>query len=85
MIGFILTCIVFIGLSMLLAMIPPFIFCILLEMKGLGSYVYALIIIVASIVELIKFIFYIFCESNIKLNPKDLFKNSQAVMNEPGK
>lgn len=85
MIAFILTCIVFIGLSMLLAMLPPFIFWILLEMKGLGSYVYALIIIVASIVELIKFISYIFCESNIKLNPKDLFKMIKSIFNKKSK
>lgn len=82
MIGFVLTCIVLVGISMMLGMIPPFIFCILLELKGLGPYVYALTIIIASVMALIKFISYMFCESNIKLNPKDLFKIIKSVFNK---
>lgn len=85
MISFIITCIVVIGLSMMLGMIPSFILAILLEMKGLGTYVYALTILVASIMELIKFISYIFCDSSIKLNIKDIFKMIKSLFNRKNK
>lgn len=85
MISFIITCLVIIGLSMMLGMFPSFILAIVLEMKGLGTYVYALTILVASIIELTKFISYVFCDSNIKLNIKDIFKMIKSLFNRKNK
>lgn len=82
MVSFIVTCIVLIGLSMAIGGIPSLVFAILLEMKGLGSYVYALTILIATFIELAKFISYIFCESSIKFNIKDLFKMIKSLFNK---
>jgi len=85
MMSFIITSLVIIGLSMMLGMFPSIILAILLEMKGLGPYVYALTILVASIIELVKFISYVFCNSNIKLNIKDIFKMIKSLFNRKNK
>ena len=85
MMSFIITSLVIIGLSMMLGMFPSFVLAILLEMKGLGPYVYALTILVASIIELVKFISYVFCNSNIKLNIKDIFKMIKSLFNRKNK
>lgn len=82
MISFVITCIVLIGLSMGIGGIPSIILAILLEMKGLGTYVYALTILIATFIELTKFISYVFCESNIKFNIKDLFKIIKSLFNK---
>lgn len=85
MVGFIVTCIVLIGLSMGIGGIPSIVLAILLEMKGLGSYVYALTILIATFIELAKFISYVFCESSIKFNIKDLPKMIKSLFNKKDK
>lgn len=64
MFGFILSVIVFSVLSISLAMIPPFIYCMLLEMAGLGIYVSALTYIITSLISLAIFIFFTIQESD---------------------
>lgn len=85
MISFVITCIVLIGLSMCIGGIPSIFFAILLEMKGLGPYVYALTILIATFIELAKFISYVFCESSIKFNIKDLLKMIKSLFNKKNK
>ena len=65
--------------------IPTIIFSILLEMKGLDTYAYALNILITSIIELIKFIFYIFIASDIKLNLKNIPKMFKFLFNKKKK
>lgn len=85
MISFVISCVVLIGLSMCIGGIPSIILAILLEMKGLGTYVYALTILIATFIELAKFISYVFCESSIKFNLQDLLKIIKSLFNKKNK
>lgn len=82
MISFIITCIVLLSLSACIGGLPSIVFAILLELKGLGPYVYALTILIASFIELIKFISYMFFSSSVELNPKELFKMIKSLFNK---
>lgn len=85
MVGFILTSLVMIAISFGLAFLPSIVFAILLEMKGLGSYLYALTVLIASIMALIKFISYIISGSSIKINIKDIPKMIKSLFNKKNK
>lgn len=82
MIGFIFTSLILIIISCIIGGIPSLIFAVLLEMKGLGSYLYALTILIASIIELVKFISYIISGSSIKINVKDIPKIIKSLFSK---
>ncbi len=85
MIGFILTCIVITAISMALAGLPSIVLYILLEMKGLGSYVLALTVLMASIVELTQFVFHVFLGTEVDLSIKNLLKIIKSPFNKKNK
>ncbi len=85
MVGFIITSLVLIIISCIIGGIPSLIFAILLEMKGLGSYLYALTVLIASIIELVKFISYIVSGSSIKINVKDIPKMIKSLFSKDKK
>lgn len=85
MVGFIITSLVLMAISFGLAFLPTGVFIILLEMKGLGSYLYALTVLVASVVSLIKFISYIIGGANYELNIKDILKIIKSLFSKEKK
>ena len=85
MVSFILTCLVLVAISFIIGGVPSIIFAILLEMKGLGSYVYALTILIASIMGLVKFISYIVGGANYELNIKDIPKFIKSLFSKEKK
>lgn len=85
MVGFIITSLILIAISFAIIGIPSLIFGILLEMKGLGSYLYASTILIASIMELIKFVSYIIGGANYELNIKDIFKFIKSLFSKEKK
>lgn len=85
MVSFILTCLVLVAISFIIGGIPSIIFAVLLEMKGLGSYVFALTILIASIMELVKFISYIIGGANYELNIKDIPKLIKSLFSKEKK
>ena len=85
MVEFIITSLVLMAISFGLAFLPTGVFIILLEMKGLGSYLYALTVLVASVVSLIKFISYIIGGANYELNIKDILKIIKSLFSKEKK
>ena len=60
-------------------------FGVLLEMKGLGTYLYALTIIIASLFELIYFLFLIFTSGDIEFSIKGLFEKIKSFIKKDKK
>lgn len=52
---------------------------IILEMKGLGTYMYAITIMLAALFQLLWFIFFIFIEGSFKFNIKDIPKMIKSI------
>ena len=85
MVGFIIASLFLIMISCMIGGLPSLVLAILLEMKGLGSYLYALTILIASVVELIKFISYIIGGANYELSIKDIPKMVKSIFKKDQK
>ena len=54
-------------------------FGVLLEMKGLGTYMYALTIIITSLFELIYFLFLMFLNDDVEFSIKSFLERIKSV------
>lgn len=60
-------------------------FGVLLEMKGLGTYMYALTIVIASVFELIYFLFLMFTSGDVEFSIKGLFQKIKSLFKKEKK
>lgn len=60
-------------------------FGVLLEMKGLGTYMYALTIIIASLFELIYFLFLMFMNGDVEISVKNFVKTIKSFFKKEKK
>lgn len=79
MIGFIFSCLFVIVISAVLGGIPFFIWAILVEMAGLGDYMFSLSYLGVSIVELIIFVSYVLLDAQFDLNVKSIWRKIKNI------